>query len=165
VLNEAKLLIERVIRKRTGIKKIAFRKVDEDTFATTKTLPYAAIYSADGSFDERTARIIKIRTPTGGLNSVQVRGTRKVPFEIRVAARTEDESDRALGDILRYLPLKWNLGDYGGTLNILTEHHDDYSSHAKEQSTASAFVMITMEIGTDPEAVPQIGGAVVEPAS
>lgn len=164
MLNEAKTMIEKIIRKRTTIKQIAFRKVDEDTCATSKTLPYAAIYSADGTFDERTARTVKIRTPTGGLETVQIRGTRKVPFEIRVTARTEEEADKALGNILRYLPLEWEVAGYQGTINILTEHHDDYSTHAKEQSTASAFVLITMEIGTDPVAVPQIGGTTVAPA-
>jgi hypothetical protein len=163
MLSEAKRLIEAVIRKRTSIRKIATRKTDEDTFISQKALPYAAIYSADGRFDERTVRYVKVRTDSGGLQGLQVRGTRKVPFEIRIAAATEAEADKWLGEVLRYLPLKWSIGDFAGNINILTEHADDYSSNAAGRAMSSAFVMMTMEIGTDPETVPQIGGATVTP--
>lgn len=163
MLTEAKRLIEGVIRKRTPIRKIAGRRTDEETFITQKALPYAAIFSADGKFDERTARVVKVRTPEGGLNQVQVRGTRKVPLELRIAAASEADADKWLGEVLRYLPLKWSIGDYAGAINILTEHSDDYSSNAAGRAMSSAFIMMTMEVGTDPESVPQIGGATVAP--
>jgi len=165
MVTEAKRLIEAIVRKRTPVRAVAFRKTEEDTLRSQKTMPYVALLTADGKFDERTMKRVKTRSADGTLSVVQVRGTRMVPIEIRVAARSEEEADRYLGDVLRYLPHSWSVGDYAGRVDVLTEHHDDYASNAADRAIASAFVMFELEIGTDPEAVPQIGGSEVGPAS
>lgn len=163
MVSEAKKLIEGVIRKQTPIRDVALRKTDEDTYVSQKRVPYASLLTADGKFDEQSVRYIKLRNGAS-LLQVHIRGTRSLPIEVKIAAKTEQDADRYLGNVLRYLPTKWQIGEYRGTIHILTEHHDDYASNAADRAVASAYVQFSMDIGTDPEPVPQIGGADVDPA-
>jgi hypothetical protein len=143
---------------------VARRKAEGDSLVQSKRLPYAVLLTADGQFDERTVKTIKYKDTAGQIQSVQTRGTRKVPMELQVVAETEEKVDRYLGDVVRNLPRTWVLGQFAGTINILTEHLDDYSSNYQDRAMMSVFVMFTMEIGADPVPVPMLGGATVQPA-
>lgn len=157
VIIAAKDLLQGIITANFGKNfKVVRNKVDEDNEKSKRTGNFVSILTADGNFDERNAKTIKYSTSDKKMYTMELRGNRKIPFEIRVYGKTEEDTDKILETILSYIPRSWNIGQRKGTIDILTEHNNDYASNYKDGAMQSVFILFTMEIGKMPIEIPTL---------
>ncbi|MBN2546564.1 MAG: hypothetical protein JXB50_12260 [Spirochaetes bacterium] len=156
VITAAKDLLSGIIKNIYG-KNFAVVKnsVDEANEKNKRTNNFVSVLTADGSFDERSIKTKKYSTEEG-LYKIEIRGLRKIPLEIRVYGKVEEETDEILENILSYLPGQWQIGQRQGTIDIMTEHSNDYASNYKDGAMQTCFVLFSMEIGKAPVQVPTI---------
>jgi hypothetical protein len=155
VIIAAKDLLQKAVKDGLGPHfKIVRNKVDEDNEKSKRTGNFVSLLTADGNFDERSARTIKYTAD--GLYKIDIRGNRKIPIEIKVFGKTEEDTDMILETILSYIPRTWSIGQRKGTIDIKTEHSNDYASNYKDGAMQSCFVLISMEIGKPPEKIPTL---------
>lgn len=145
VLVCAKNLIENIVTEKLKIK-VVKNLIDEQNEKTKRTSCFVSILSADGSFVEKETKTIRINL-NGKEYDYFIRGSRSIPIEIRVFGKNEAETDKILENILANLPRTWNIEDRYGTVEIISEHCNDYTSNYKDGVMQSAFVRFTMQIG------------------
>lgn len=163
VVFEAKKLIEDLVKTRFNkTLKVVKSMKDEKNLINSKNRKFISIITADGKFDNKPAGSDKYISENKRYESF-LRGARIPLIEIRVYANNEEESDFILEEILRNLPIKWKLGRYEGSIDIISEHNSDWTTNLIDFHLQSAVCRFEMSIATDPIEIPTFGKSSVTP--
>lgn len=152
VVVAAKNFCERIIKDINGKNfPVAKSAVDEKNLLSARNNEIASILTAGGQFDRRTAKPLKYYDKDKKLFELQLKGSRKIPIEVRFHAKNEDITDALLEDFLRHLPTTWKIGEKEGSITIKYETNSDWDSgNYQSSSLQSVFLQFEMPVATDP---------------
>lgn len=160
MIKEAKDLIQSIIPEAL-VKKVVRDGIEEKKALSNKELPFLALITNPGGFDETEAKYIKFKED-GALFQRYIRGTRTLPIVIRVWAESEDEADEILSEIIVQMPRFWNCDGLQGRVDILNEEHSDYSTRLLGKYLSALEISFSVEVGKEKEQIQTFNSVLTE---
>lgn len=155
MIKEAKDLLEAVLQAHpaTGLAltRIVRNGADEKKAVMERAHPFAALISMPGTFDNKTSRRAARALPGGGMEKYYIRGTRTVPFQVRIWTSAETEADAIIDAFLPHVPHRWRVGADEGLIEIRQTDFTDYLSAMSSQFLAGVVVAFSLDIATPNE--------------
>ena len=163
ISNHIKDFIEDIIKEKSyknekGKEVIVVRnKRDEDNLKSNKGFPFFSLLTATGCIEEKGISNNVEWREDGKLWKAYIRAILKLPLEIRVFASSEEEANKLLFDVVKYIPDKWQLGNYVNKIELGEVVISDWANTFIDCTFASVFVNFFIDIATDKEEVKTIG--------
>lgn len=164
MIQEAKDVLEAVVRERIPDAVIARSVAEESRAFKIRKWPLIALITSPGRFDDRTARTNRYADEaTGTWKQRYVRGSRIVPVQLRCWAEGEEATDTIFSRILPAIPRKWEYDGFQGAVLINYEEHSDCTDSMSTMYLSIAEIQFTVDVAMEEEEVPTINTVEAEP--
>jgi hypothetical protein len=129
-----------------------------------RKLPFAALITEHGKFDNRTAQMVRYADEAdNSLKQRYVRGTRQVPVMVRVWAENEEKTDELFSRLVPRIPRVWEYDGFGGRVLIEAEEHSDFVDNVSKLYLSVLRVQFAVQVAGDEEVVPTFTSVNGEP--
>jgi hypothetical protein len=164
LVKAVKDLLEEAVHTRYPGVLVVRNRAEENRAVMARTRPFVSLITAQGKFDDRTAKVVRwADTASGTLKQRYVRGTRQLPVQVSVWAGREEEADEMFSRLIPCIPRLWEFDDFGGTVLITREEHSDFADNVSDLYCSILEVQFQIEVAGDAEVIPSFTSVESEP--
>ncbi|MCL2608508.1 MAG: hypothetical protein FWD94_01195 [Treponema sp.] len=156
MINEAKSLLEGVIKRAAPAATVVRSAAEESRAVMARKFPLVALITNPGTFDNGEARTVRFRDGGGAYRERYVRGKRSLPVLVRCWEAGEDKADALLDAVIPELPSRWEHDGFTCEVGIDGEEHSDHAGNLTKGYVSVVGVTFTAYAARKADAVPYI---------